>query len=152
DLLEVAETVEVALGAVDEHAIVRIAFADFELAADHIFAGLVVAVNIDPLDIDARPLVDDEIDRDGPIGLIALTARASLREGVSFARDFARQYVDRLFHGVAVIDVARRQPHQRPQCGRVDVRQMRLNVDRGDGVLRPLLDPYFEDIANLGGL
>src|ERR1019366_1360688 len=46
DLLEVAETVEVALGAVDEHAIVRIAFADFELAADHIFAGLVVAVNI----------------------------------------------------------------------------------------------------------
>ena len=83
--LEIAEIVEAALGAVDEHPVVGVAFAEIELAADDVIAGAGVAAHVDPLDIDARSVLDHvaEVDRLGRG--IARADRTDLREGVAFA-------------------------------------------------------------------
>ena len=115
---------EPALGAVDQHAIIGVAFAEFEFAPDDIFARAIVAANIDPLDIDTRPFIEHEANSHGLIGHITFAARPRLREGVTLFRDLARQRVDRFLHRVAVIDVARRQTDLRSQRLRVDIGKM----------------------------
>ncbi len=63
--LEVVEVLQAPLGAIDQRAVVGIAFGDVELATDHIVAGAGVAADIDALDVGARALLDHEHDRDG---------------------------------------------------------------------------------------
>ena len=48
------------LGPIDEHAIVRVAFGNIEFAANDIVARPGVAAKIDPLDVRACALLDDE--------------------------------------------------------------------------------------------
>src|SRR4029077_8265710 len=56
DGLEVAKVLQPPFGAVDETLVEGIALGDIEFAADHVTAGAGVAVDIDALDIGARPL------------------------------------------------------------------------------------------------
>ena len=65
--LEEIEILEPPLGAIDQGAIVGIAFGDIELAADHVVARARVAADIDALDVGARAFIDDEGDVDAVV-------------------------------------------------------------------------------------
>ena len=76
--LEVVEILQPPLGAVDQHAIVGVAFRDIELAPDDIVARARVAADVDALDIGARALLDREHDVDLAGLEVAVAARADL--------------------------------------------------------------------------
>ena len=59
-LLEIAERVDARGRALDLQRVERVALGDAELAADDLVLRQRVAVDVDPLDIDARRFVDDE--------------------------------------------------------------------------------------------
>ena len=83
DRREVIERLEAALGALHQHLVEGVAFADVELAADHVVARAVVAADFDALDIGTRTLVDRVDDRDRAVLEIAVAARRHLREGIA---------------------------------------------------------------------
>ena len=56
DRLEVAERLEVAFAAIDQRAIVGVALAEIEFAADHVVARFGIAVNVDAFDVEAFAL------------------------------------------------------------------------------------------------
>ena len=58
--LEEAEVLDPAFRAIDQRAVIRVAFADIEFAPDDIVACPIIAPDIDALDIGADALVDDE--------------------------------------------------------------------------------------------
>ena len=74
-----------ALAAIDQRAVIGVAFAEIEFAADHLVAGLGVAVDLDALDIEPFALLDgvDEIDQVA-IGQAARFARNTLANGSPF--------------------------------------------------------------------
>ena len=149
NLLEIAEVVEATLGAIDQDAVVGVAFADLELAAHDIVARAGIATHVDALDIDARPFVDDEVDADGLGGGVAVAARTNLREGVAAAGERLGQRLDRLFDGVAIIDLTGRQTDQRHERSAGHVGQTRLHRHIGHAVLRPFVHGDVDDIAAL---
>ena len=55
--LEEVEVLDASLGAIDQGAVVGIAFGDVELAPDHIIAGTGIAADVDALDVGARAFV-----------------------------------------------------------------------------------------------
>ena len=57
-VLEVVEVLQPPLGAVDQRAVVGVAFGDIELAPDDVVARARVAADIDALDVGARALLD----------------------------------------------------------------------------------------------
>ena len=114
-LLEKAEPVEAALALFDHRVVVGVAFADVELAADHVIARAGVADDIDALDVDLRAVVDGEGDGDLVGRLVALAVRPHVGEGVALARQFARDRVDRLVDRGGVVDVAGVQLDERLQ-------------------------------------
>ena len=61
--LEVVEILQPPLGAVDQRAVIGVAFGEIELAANHVVARAGVAADVDALDIGARAFVDREHDR-----------------------------------------------------------------------------------------
>jgi hypothetical protein len=68
DVLEEAQRLDLVLRAVDQHAVVGVAFGQQQLAADHVVQRLGVADDVDALDVDARAFLDVEGDVDG-VGL-----------------------------------------------------------------------------------
>ena len=66
DGLEIVQVLQPPLGAVDQRLVVGIAFGDVEFAPDHVVARAGIAVDVDALDIGARPLIDREGDVDAP--------------------------------------------------------------------------------------
>ena len=118
--LEVAEIVEATLGAVDENLVVGVALADVELAADDVVTGAGVAANVDPLDVDARPLLDDvaEVDRCWVAGSRAPTGR-TCANGIAAASHLGGDVLQRALDLVRVVDRARGRRElapQRPRC------------------------------------
>src|SRR5262249_55454462 len=65
-VLEEVQTFDAPLGAIDQRAIVRIAFVDIEFATDHVIAGPIVAAYVDALNIGPRAFVDDQQHADCP--------------------------------------------------------------------------------------
>ena len=106
DRREVIERLEAALGALHQHLVEGIAFADVELAADHVVTRAFVAADFDALDIGARALVDRIDDRDRPVLEIAVAARRDLREGIAHASHFFGQADDRILDVLGAVDVA----------------------------------------------
>ena len=105
--LEEVEVVEPALAAFDQRVIVGVAFADIELAPDHVIAGARVADDVDPLNVDLRRVIDGESERDRVVGVVAIAVRTHIGEGVAAPRQFARHRLDRLVDGGRIVDVAR---------------------------------------------
>ena len=106
-VLEEVQILQPPLGAVDQRAVVRIAFGDIELAPDHIIAGADIAADIDALDIGAGALVDDKGDVDGARLRIAVAARAHAWRTDSRACETSMvDVLDGLFDRLAVVDVA----------------------------------------------
>ena len=122
DLLEVAQTVKAPLGALDQHVIIGVAFADIEFAANDVVPGARVADNVDALDIDFRTVVHRELQRNRMVDGVAIAVRARLREGVALARDVARDRIDRLVDRACVVDVARLQSDESSQRRPVHLR------------------------------
>ncbi len=60
DVLKEAQGLDLALGPVDQHAVIGVAFRDQQLAADHRIQGARIADDVDAVDIDARAFLDVE--------------------------------------------------------------------------------------------
>src|SRR6185312_3872915 len=148
--LEEVQVLQPAFGAVDQCAIVGVALADIELAADDVIARADVAADVDALDVGARALFHDEgeVDR---VGLgVAVAARANIGEGVAAARGLDGHRLDALLHQVGVVDAARAELDLAAHDGRIDRAHVRDDVDLADLVLRALVDGEGDDEALLG--
>src|SRR5581483_886195 len=132
DRLEIAEVLQPPFGAIYQCAIVGVAFADIEFAADHIVPRAIIAVNIDALDIGARAFLNEIRKINRSCLDIAVAARLNRGEGVTALRHFERQIVDGLLHRFGIVDIARASAQHRSQRCRVDVADIRLNVDLAD--------------------
>ena len=106
DALEEPKIVQPTLGAIHQYAVIGVAFAKIELATDHVVTRAGVAANGNALDVNARTLFDDEGERNSLRRRITLTTRTRSREGVTLARDFARQRFNRTLDEIAVVDIA----------------------------------------------
>ncbi len=107
DGLEISELLEPALAAVDQRAIVGIAFDKLEFAPDHVVARFAVAVDFDALDIKAFAFLDgvDEIDRALFRG--AFAARQSGGEWCAAFGERHREFFSGFVHCVGVIRLTR---------------------------------------------
>ena len=141
------ETLDAPLGAVDQGAVVGIAFGNIELTADHIVAGSGIAANVDALDIGPHALVDDEDDADRALLRVAVAARADRGEWIAVLGDFDGDVLHRFLDRVAVIDVARVHAQHRPQRQRIDCADVGLNLDRAETIERAFLDGKRDDEA-----
>src|SRR3546814_10187145 len=93
DLLEIAEAVDAALGALDRKAVEGVAFVKAKFAANDLVLGQRVAVDVDPLDIGARAFADVEGDVHRPRFGIAAELRIDVGKGVAEqARGFAELF------------------------------------------------------------
>ena len=81
DALEEAQRLHALAPALDHEGVDGIALGDAELAADDEVLGLLVADDVDALDVDARALLDVEGDGDGAAGGVALGHGLDLGEG-----------------------------------------------------------------------
>ena len=90
DRLEETKRFQAPLGALDQHLVEGVAFADVELAADDIVARAGVAADLDALDIGLGALVDRVDDRNRAVLEVAVAARRDLREGIAQAGERAR--------------------------------------------------------------
>ena len=138
--LEIVEVLQPPLGAIDQRAVVCVALADIEFAADHIVAGAGVAADIDPLDVDARAVFDGENDVDGMGRQVAVAARADHGKRIAAAGDFDRQVLDRLFDRLGVVHVAGAGPEAAVKRLRVNHRDVRLDIDLAEPVARAFVD------------
>ena len=143
--LEEVEVLQSPLGPIDEHAIVRIAFVNIELAPDHPIARTAVATNRDAFDVDARPFLDHVGHVDGTGRKVAVAARLDLSEGVAEARELDGDFFERLLHLLGVIDRAFAAPNLGAQHRRVDVAQVRQHVDLAELVLLALVEREGDD-------
>ena len=137
---EKAETFDPALGAIDQGAIVGVAFGNIELAPDHILPGARIAANIDALDIGPRAFIQEKDDADGTVLRVAVTARAYRGKRVAVLADFDRHVLDGLFDRVAVVDIAPPHAQHMTKRFRIDRADVGLNLHRAEAILLPLLD------------
>ena len=107
DDLHVFEEVEVLqspFGAIDQRAVIGVAFGKIEFTANHIVAGAGVAADIDALDIGSRTFIHGESDRNGVLLEIAVTARANHREGITAPRGLDLHFFDGFFQRFGVVE------------------------------------------------
>ena len=149
-ILEVVEILDAPLGAVDQSAVVGVAFGNVELAPDHIVAGAGVAADVDTLDIGAHALVDDIDDADGVVLRVAVAARLHGGERIAVLGDLDREVLDRFLHRFAVVDGAGARAQHRTQRPPVDSANVGLHVDDAEMVLRAFLDGEGDDEALFG--
>ena len=140
DGLEEIEVLEPALGAIDQRAVVGIAFRDIEFAANHIVAGAGVAAYIDALDVDPGTFVDGEGDRDGMRIEIAVAARVHDREGITAPRGLDLHLLDRLLQRLGVVERPDIDARVAAQRIGIERRDAGLEIDRRNPVLLAFLD------------
>jgi len=93
--------------------------------------------------------LEDEGNGHGTRRGIAVAARTHLGERVAVLANLFCQGIDGLFDHVAIIDFTGGETHEREQRSAINVRQMRVHIDRGDRILNPFLDRDRDDIAAL---
>ena len=131
DRLEIAQRLQPAFGALDQRAVVAVAFAEIEFAPDHRVARLGVAVNVDALDIDAFAGLDgvDEIDDSRPVspgirggrgGGHALAADQHGGKRFAVFGEPDGRILDGLVHGVGIVGLARLRAQVAVERGRID--------------------------------
>ena len=148
DLLEVAETVQPALGPLDHRVVVGVAFADVELAANDVVARARVADDVDPLDVDLRTVVDGEAAARSCGSPCRGRHAGELRRRRSPWRATSRLMASTVLSTAAgVVDVARAQSGEPQQRRPVDLAGMRSHGHARDVVLRPLVDRDRDDVA-----
>src|SRR5262249_50818581 len=104
---EVVQVLQATFGAVDQGAVVRIAFADIELAADHVVARAEVAADVDALDVRVRALFDGQHEIDEAPLVVAFAAGADGGKRIAATGNVDRHVLDGLVDGVGVVDAAR---------------------------------------------
>src|SRR5207237_9627599 len=91
-------------GAIDQRAVIDVAFGKIEFAANHIVAGAGVAADIDALNIGSRTFIHGEGDRNGVLLEIAVTTRADHREGITAPRGLDLHFFDGFFQRFGVVE------------------------------------------------
>ncbi len=150
--LEEIQTLDAPLGAIDQGAIVGIAFRNIELAPDHVVARARIAADVDALDIGPDPFIDDEDDVDQVVLRVAVAARAHRRKRISVLGDLDSDVFDRLFDRVAVVDVAAMHAQNVLQRYGIDRADIRLNLDIAEVIKGAFLDREGDDEALDGGI
>ena len=147
--LEIVQVLQPALGAVDQRAIIGIALADIEFAADHVVAGAGIAENIDALDIGARAFLDHENEIDDLLLKVAVAARTHTREGVAVLGRLDRHRLDAPLDQIGVVDTARAELEAAAQRCRIDRAHVRHHVEGADVILAALIDGEGDEEALL---
>jgi hypothetical protein len=106
DRLEVAEILQSPLGAIDQGAVVGIAFDDVEFAPDDVVAGAGVAAQVDALDIGVRAFLDHEGHVDDSLFGNAVAARARGSERIAALGHLDGHELAGFLHRVGVVDAA----------------------------------------------
>ena len=111
-----------------------------------------VAVDVDPLDIDARRLIDLEADVHLPLLGIAVIGRGDVGEGIAEGAGDLVEAGDRVLDGLGVEPVALvRSLISCLDRRRGEVAQAAFGLDRAELVARPFLDDVGDDeIAAVG--
>ena len=134
DPLEIIQPLEAPLGALHEHLVEGVAFADVELATHNVVARAGVAADLDALDIGARTLVHGIDDGDRAVLEVAVAARRDLREGIAHARETFGQPDDGVLDILGAVDVARMALNQRVQRIGTDAFDRALDRDVAEGI------------------
>ena len=95
-----------AFAAIDQGAVIGVALAEIEFAADHRVAGLGIAVNLDALDIEPFALVDGVDQVYQVASRQALIVHGHVGERLAAFGKLHRQVPDGLIHRVGVVDFA----------------------------------------------
>jgi len=90
----------------DSEAVERVAFRKAELAADHMILGDRVAVDLDPLHINARRFVDDERHPHLALFLVAIKAGVDVGKRVAEEADRFRQARHRVLDLLGIVPIA----------------------------------------------
>ena len=104
--LEKAERIDAILGTLDEEAVEGVAFRQTELAADDLVLRQRVAVDVDPLHIDARRVGDAEINPHRQVFLAAVEVRLHIGEGIAEQARRLAERVDRVLDLLGVVPIA----------------------------------------------
>src|SRR3546814_10720948 len=102
-LLEEAERLNAVARPLDLDAVERIALGEAELAPDDLVAGDGVAVDVDPLDIDARRIADPERDVHGALVFVPLKLRPDVGESIATQTGRLVQQSDRVLNLLGVV-------------------------------------------------
>src|SRR5690348_15476807 len=94
------------LAELDERWIVRAAFAERKLAADDIVARFLVAVNLDSLDVNSRPLLNMVGEVDDGLACHPLDFGSDGREWLAAPCEFHKDGLSRLVDRFRIVDVA----------------------------------------------
>ena len=105
-LLEIAQRVDPVGRALDRQRVERVPFGDAEFAAHHLILRQRVPVDVDPLDVSARGLADDEVHAHRQVFGIAVELRFHVGEGIAESAGRLGQAVDRIFDQLGVVPVA----------------------------------------------
>ncbi len=100
--LDVSLTLYALLGLLDKLTVIRVPFGHEHLLAQNVFAGPNVAVEIDSLDVDARPLLDDETDIDSERDWVPANLAAHTGKREALIRGCQRELFDALIKPQAV--------------------------------------------------
>src|ERR1700744_1803447 len=103
------------LAAIDQRAVISVAFAEIEFAADNVVARCRIAMNVDALDVKTLSRLNhiSEVDDTAPPfpsmgGGIPLTVGHDIDERFAGLGERDRQIADSLVYRISVIDPARR--------------------------------------------
>jgi hypothetical protein len=107
--LEEVKVLEALLATIDERAVVSIALAKIEFAANDIISDARVAANVDALNVDMGPFFNRVDQIDTLVLVVAVLSGPDNCERISALGDQDRQILDRLFD-IGIIDVTRRGP------------------------------------------
>jgi hypothetical protein len=94
--LEVVKVLEAPIATIDERAVVSIALAEIEFAANEVISGARIATNVDVLNVDMGPFFNRIEQIDTLVGVVAVLSRADNRERISVFGDQDRQILNRL--------------------------------------------------------
>ena len=150
-LLEEAERLDPVLRALDLERVEGVTFVDPEFAADDLVAGDRVAVDVDPLDVDAWRFVDPELDVHQLLFGIAIIGRIDVGEGIALGASHFAQAGDDILDQLGIEPVARLDADQRLELFRGQIAKRAFGTDRAEFVARAFLDHIGDDeVAAIG--
>ena len=107
-------------------------------------------MDVDPLDIGVRPVVEREHEIDDPRRGIAIGMRAHVDERKAALAGREHERIGGLVHRLAVEHFARRKPHHAAHRRGVERCDARRDVDRAEPVALALVDREGDDETLLG--
>ncbi len=153
-LLEEAEVLYPLLRALHFSGIEGIALDQLKLAAYYFVEGANVADDVDPLDIDLRPLLDIEGNVDRTVFSVSGDVRLYFHKGVAPVAERTRQHRNRFFDGLGIVPISRVDGQKRQDRFGRQVFDRYVYVDLAEAITLALVESEgnYEAVAVRGQL